>query len=108
MLPEIHSPIPGPKSLALTGSLRLHESRNITYIAPGWPIFWERAEGVNVWDADGNRFLDFTSAFGVAGLGHTHPDVVTALQSQAARLIHAMGDVHPTAQKPFSASASVS
>jgi len=99
MLPSLQTPIPGPNSLSLAATLRLHESRNVTYIAPGWPIFWERAEGVNVWDADGNRFLDFTSAFGVAGLGHTHPEVLAALHSQAARLIHAMGDVHPTSQK---------
>jgi 4-aminobutyrate aminotransferase-like enzyme len=99
MLPEIRTPIPGPQSLALAASLRLHESRNVTFLAPGWPIFWDRAEGTNVWDADGNRFLDFTSAFGVAGLGHTNPDVLAALRAQAARLIHAMGDVHPTAQK---------
>jgi len=99
MLPELRTPIPGPKSLALAASLRLHESRNITYMAPGWPIFWDRAEGVNVWDADGNRFLDFTSAFGVAGLGHSHPGILAALRSQAERLIHAMGDVHPTAEK---------
>jgi 4-aminobutyrate aminotransferase-like enzyme len=99
MLPELHTPIPGPQSLALASSLRLHESRNVTCIAPGWPIFWERAQGANVWDADGNRFLDFTAAFGVAGLGHTHPDIRAALESQAARLIHAMGDVHPTPQK---------
>ncbi len=99
MLPHLLTPIPGPESLALTQELRLHESRNITHVSPGWPIFWERAEGVNVWDLDGNRFLDFTSAFGVAGLGHTHPKVLAALQSQSARLIHAMGDVHPTAQK---------
>lgn len=99
MLPELKTPIPGPESLALAGTLRLHESRNITCLAPDWPIFWDRAEGTNVWDADGNRFLDFTSAFGVAGLGHTHPGILAALQSQGARLIHAMGDVHPTPQK---------
>ena len=99
MLPDIHPPIPGPKSLALASRLRLHESRNITYTAPGWPIFWERAQDANVWDADGNRFLDFTSAFGVAGLGHSHPAIVAALRSQAEQLIHAMGDVHPTGKK---------
>lgn len=99
MLPALLTSIPGPKSLALTATLRRHESRNITYAAPGWPIFWERAEGANVWDVDGNRFLDFTSAFGVAGIGHTHPEIVAAAQAQAARLLHAMGDVHPTAQK---------
>ncbi|MGA3170293.1 MAG: aspartate aminotransferase family protein [Chthoniobacteraceae bacterium] len=99
MLPDLRTPIPGPESLALTASLRRHESRNVTHVSPGWPIFWERAEGTNVWDADGNRFLDFTSAFGVAGLGHSQPDVVAALKDQASRLLHAMGDVHPTPQK---------
>ena len=99
MLPALLTPIPGPKSLSLSARLRLHESRNITYIAPGWPIFWDRAESVNVWDADGNRFLDFTSAIGVASLGHTHPAIRAALESQASRLFHAMGDVHPTPQK---------
>jgi 4-aminobutyrate aminotransferase-like enzyme len=54
---------------------------------------------VNVWDADGNRFLDLTSAFGVSGLGHTNPAVGEALHSQARQLFHAMGDVHPTALK---------
>jgi 4-aminobutyrate aminotransferase-like enzyme len=99
MLPEILTFIPGPKSLALAARLRAHESRNVTYVAPGWPIFWERADGVNVWDVDGNRFLDFTSAFGVTGLGHGNAEVIAALHAQAGRLIHAMGDVHPTAQK---------
>ena len=99
MLPEILSQIPGPKSLALAAELRRHESRNVTYVSEEWPIFWERGDGTNVWDADGNRFLDFTSAFGVAGVGHTNPEIIGALQAQSGRLIHAMGDVHPTAQK---------
>jgi len=99
MLPSLLTPIPGPKSLSLAATLRRHESRNVTYLSPTWPIFWDRAEGANVWDVDGNRFLDFTSAFGVAGLGHTNPGILAALHAQSARLIHAMGDVHPTAQK---------
>jgi len=52
-----------------------------------------------VWDADGNRYLDLTSAFGVSGLGHTNPQVRSALITQSADLLHAMGDVHPTAVK---------
>ena len=68
MLPEIHTPIPGPRSRELAARLRAHESRNVTFLADDWPVFWQRAEGVNVWDVDGNRFLDLTSAFGV-GLG---------------------------------------
>ena len=99
MLPELITDIPGPLSLQLAENLRLYESRNVTYIAPGWPIFWERAQGANVWDVDGNRFLDLTAAFGVAGLGHTNAEVLAAAQAQAAMLTHAMGDVHPTARK---------
>jgi 4-aminobutyrate aminotransferase-like enzyme len=99
MLPQIVTDIPGPKSRVLARELRAHECRNTTYVAADFPIFWERAEGVNVWDADGNRFLDLTSAFGVAGLGHTNAKVRDALVAQSSQLFHAMGDVHPTAVK---------
>ena len=99
MLPELSTAIPGPRSLALAGALRRHECRNVTYLAEDWPIFWQRAEGVNVWDADGNRFLDLTSAFGVCGLGHGNAALREALLGQAEQLMHAMGDVHPTAVK---------
>ena len=99
MLPEIHTPIPGPRSRELAAKLRAYESRNVTFLADDWPIFWQRAEGVNVWDADGNRFLDLTSAFGVSGLGHTNAAVRAALVAQSGELLHAMGDVHPTAVK---------
>ncbi|MEJ6831129.1 MAG: aspartate aminotransferase family protein, partial [Akkermansiaceae bacterium] len=99
MLPDLQTAIPGPQSLRLAADLRAHESRNVTYMDESWPVFWERAEGTNVWDADGNRFLDLTSAFGVAGLGHRHPEIVAALHAQADTLLHGMGDVHPTALK---------
>ena len=99
MLPALTTAIPGPRSLALAENLRRHESRNVTFLADDWPVFWERAEGVNVWDADGNRFLDLTSAFGVCGLGHGNAPVREALTAQAGQLMHAMGDVHPTAVK---------
>ena len=99
MLPEIVTEIPGPRSRELAGKLRRFESRNVTYLDAEFPIFWERAEGVNVWDVDGNRFVDCTSAFGVAGLGHTNPAVRDAIAGQAGALFHAMGDVHPTPLK---------
>src|SRR5581483_6362059 len=75
--------------------------RNITFIEPdgSWPIVWERARGVHVWDADGKRYLDLTAAFGVAAAGHANPRVVAAGQKQMAKLLHAMGDVHPHALK---------
>jgi len=81
--------------------LRDFESRNVTFIDPdgSWPMVWERAEGVHVWDADGKKYLDLTAAFGVAAAGHANPAVVKAGQDQLARLPHAMGDVHPHARK---------
>lgn len=99
MIPKLLTEIPGPRSLTFAAQLREHESRNVTYCDESWPVFWEEAEGVNVWDADGNRFLDFTSAFGVAGLGHRNEEVVAAMSAQAGKLLHGMGDVHPTALK---------
>jgi 4-aminobutyrate aminotransferase-like enzyme len=81
--------------------LRAYESRNVTYLeADGsWPIVWERARGVHVWDAEGKKYLDLTGAFGVAAAGHANPQVVRAGQKQMATLLHAMGDVHPHALK---------
>ena len=99
MHPEVVTEIPGPKSTRLAAELRRHESRNVTYLSKEWPVFWERAEGVNVWDVDGNRFLDLTSAFAVAGLGHGRAELVHALTTQAGTLLHGMGDVHPTRLK---------
>jgi 4-aminobutyrate aminotransferase-like enzyme len=81
--------------------LRRHESRNVTFIESdgSWPIVWERANGVHVWDAAGKKYLDLTAAFGVAAAGHANPRVVRAGQKQMAKLLHAMGDVHPHALK---------
>jgi 4-aminobutyrate aminotransferase-like enzyme len=81
--------------------LRDYESRNIVFMEPdgSWPIIWERAKDVFVWDADGKKYLDLTAAFGVAAAGHANPRVVKAGQKQMSRLLHAMGDVHPHARK---------
>jgi 4-aminobutyrate aminotransferase-like enzyme len=81
--------------------LREYESRNVLFTEPdgSWPIVWERAKGVNVWDAEGKKYLDLTAAFGVAAAGHANPRVVQAGQKQMAQLPHAMGDVHPHVRK---------
>lgn len=97
MLPEILTKVPGEKSFAMGRRLAEVECRNTTYLGEDWPIFWERAEGVNVWDVDGNRFLDMTSGFGVAGLGYGFTG--GALRGQSEVLMHAMGDVHPARVK---------
>jgi len=99
LLPSSKTRIPGPKSRALARQLHRYESRNITHVSDRWPVFWQRASGANVWDVDGNRYVDLTAAFGVAGVGHNNARVVAALKAQAARLLHAMGDVHPNELK---------
>jgi 4-aminobutyrate aminotransferase-like enzyme len=99
MKPALITKIPGPRSQALAQDLTRYESRNITFITPQFPIFWERARWANVWDVDGNRYLDFTSAFGVAGVGYSQQPIIDAIQHQSHLLIHGMGDVHPNAPK---------
>jgi 4-aminobutyrate aminotransferase/(S)-3-amino-2-methylpropionate transaminase len=99
LLPHIVSAVPGPESRALAHRLSLSESRNVTLLADDFPVFWEAAKGANVRDADGNVYLDLTSAFGVASAGHAHPKIVETIRSQAGRLVHGMGDVHPPVLK---------
>lgn len=89
-----HGP-PGAASRELAERLRAVESRDVTWIGEDFPVFWERARGCNVWDADGNRYVDLTAGFAVATVGHGHPRVVEAVRRQAGRLVHGMGDVHP-------------
>jgi 4-aminobutyrate aminotransferase-like enzyme len=92
--PALRTEIPGPRSRALAERLARVESRNVTSLDPV-PIFWARAVGANLWDVDDNRFVDLTAAFGVANVGHAHPEVVAAITRQAGSLLHGMGDVHP-------------
>lgn len=43
------------------------------------PLFIERAEGAYMWDADGNKFIDYVGSWGPAILGHAHPEVIEAV-----------------------------
>jgi 4-aminobutyrate aminotransferase len=65
------------------------------YISPSYtrsyPLVVRRASGAIVEDVDGNRFLDFSAGIAVCSTGHCHPDVVRAIQNQAASLIHMSG-----------------
>ena len=99
LFPRLVTPVPGPRSRELARRLRRVESPNVTYLAPDFPVFWEEAKGCLVTDVDGNRFLDVTAAFGVASVGHSHPRVVAAVRAQAEKLLHGMGDVHPSEVK---------
>jgi 4-aminobutyrate aminotransferase-like enzyme len=93
---RVNGPIPGPRSRKLNALVAQYEAPGVTYIADDYPIAWSSAHGVFVVDADGNRYFDLTGAFAVAALGHTNDDVTAAIGLQAGRLVHGMGDVHPT------------
>ena len=99
LLPNIITKPPGRLSKDFIKRLREVESRNVTHLRSGWPTFWERACGSNVQDVDGNIYLDLSSAFGVALIGHTNPRVVQALKVQGEQILHGMGDIHPPAKK---------
>ena len=98
-LEDIRTAVPGPRTRELTRGLQSFESRNVTFVDERFPVFWETTRGATVTDVDGNRYIDLTAAFGVANTGHSNPAVAEAIHDQAARLMHAMGDVHPTEVK---------
>ena len=53
----------------------------------GTPLFFERASGAHLWDANGKRYVDYVGSWGPMVLGHTHPAVVEAVQAAAARAL---------------------
>jgi len=53
----------------------------------GTPPFLERASGAYLWDAEGNRYIDYVGSWGPMVAGHTHPKVVEAVQSAAANAL---------------------
>ena len=80
--------VPGPRAGAIIA--RDHRVLSPSYTRY-YPLVAASAEGATVWDVDGHQFLDFTAGIAVANTGHCHPDVVRAIQQQAARLIHLSG-----------------
>src|SRR5688500_19727033 len=57
------------------------------------PVVVDHAEGIYLWNVDGNRWTDFTSGIAVTNTGHCHPKVVQAIQEQAAKIIHAQQNI---------------
>ena len=47
----------------------------------GQPIVFDRVKGANVWDVDGNQYIDYVGSWGPAICGHAHPEVISALQT---------------------------
>jgi 4-aminobutyrate aminotransferase / (S)-3-amino-2-methylpropionate transaminase / 5-aminovalerate transaminase len=104
-LPEMRGVVPGDAGQRWVDLLARTESPALTARrarraeqagAAHDPIVWARAEGANVVDTDGNVLVDLTAGFGAAAVGHGHPQVVAAVREQAPRLMHALGDVHPS------------
>ena len=88
--PEIKTPqLPGPKGQAIVEA----DAQYVTpsYPRPSFKLVADHAEGVWVTDVDGNLFLDCNAGVAVCSTGHCHPEVVKAIQDQAARLIHMCG-----------------
>ena len=71
----------------------------LDHISPVWsraftpPLVVERGEGAYLFDLNGQRYLDFTCGIGVTNTGHAHPQVVKAIQEQAAKLIHGQANI---------------
>lgn len=82
----IVTPIPAPGSISILEVLRKHEPASMSGQPP---VVWDRAEGFQVMDRWGNRWLDWTSGVLVANAGHNHPAVRRAIVEQAnAGLLH--------------------
>ncbi|KAG0332146.1 ornithine aminotransferase, partial [Podila horticola] len=50
------------------------------------PVVFSKAEGIWVWDCEGNKYMDFLSAYSATNQGHSHPKIVKALCDQAQKL----------------------
>jgi 4-aminobutyrate aminotransferase len=76
---------PGPQSQEIV-------RRDTKVLAPVsgrvYPFVMDRGLGCEVWDVDGNRYLDLNAGIAVVATGHSHPRVVKAVQDQAAKFIH--------------------
>jgi 4-aminobutyrate aminotransferase len=86
--PKIITPLPGPNAKrVLEGDQK--------YISPSYtrsyPLVAKSGRGIVITDVDGNEFYDFSAGIAVTSTGHCHPDVVAAIQKQAAELIHMSG-----------------
>ncbi|WP_042936221.1 aminotransferase class III-fold pyridoxal phosphate-dependent enzyme, partial [Pseudomonas gingeri] len=81
--------LPGPKSLAMI-------ERDQAVVSPSYPrdypFVMSHGRGAEVWDVDGNRFIDFASGIAVCSTGHSHPKVVEAVKNAADRFLHISSD----------------
>src|SRR5580700_6410618 len=62
-----------------------HEARGLE----PFPIYIDRQRGARKWDIDGHEFVDYWTGHGSMLLGHSHPEVVAAVQKQMEKSTHA-------------------
>jgi 4-aminobutyrate aminotransferase/(S)-3-amino-2-methylpropionate transaminase len=89
-MPEIKTELPGPKARAL---IARRAEATPGAIRCAYPLAISRGEGAMVEDLDGNIFMDWVGGVGVLNIGYSHPEVVKAVQDQAARYFHGMANI---------------
>src|SRR4030088_2385800 len=86
--PRLITALPGPNAKRVL-------EQDAKFMSPSYtrdyPLVAKRGHGAIVEDVDGNSFLDFAAGIAVCSTGHCHPKVVSAIQKQAAELIHMSG-----------------
>jgi 4-aminobutyrate aminotransferase/(S)-3-amino-2-methylpropionate transaminase len=82
--------IPGPRSQELQAERERYLPRGVFAYHPVYPA---SGSGARVTDVDGNTYLDFAGGIGVMNVGHSHPEVVAAIQQQAALYTHTCAHV---------------
>lgn len=63
-----------------------------------YPVYVQQAKNAEVWDVEGNRYIDFGTGIAVCNTGHAHPKVVAAAQAQLARFSHSCLMINPYAE----------
>jgi 4-aminobutyrate aminotransferase len=86
--PKLKTTLPGPKAQKVVADDERLVSPSYTR---SYPMVAKSGRGIRVTDVDGNEFLDFAAGIAVNSTGHCHPEVVKAIQNQAAELIHMSG-----------------
>ncbi len=87
--PHIRTELPGPKARELLTRDRAVSSPSYPR---DYPFVMARGRGVEVWDVDGNRFLDFAAGIAVCSTGHAHPAVTQAIKDAADDFLHISSD----------------
>jgi 4-aminobutyrate aminotransferase len=86
---HIKTDLPGPKARELI-------ARDALVVSPSYPrdypFVMSHGKGAEIWDVDGNRFLDFVAGIAVCSTGHSHPAVVGAIKEAAERFLHISSD----------------